>query len=282
MRKDKIMTEEESNIIITNIFDEKDTFLIGRIGIGGESATSAIVMSGQLPDDRVKFWLYNTAGFYGPPDFYRFAKLYADACRNEDYHAYWGFPGFVEIEDYLVPEETTLIHPSALESFRFDNPWTKKLSGKKVLIVHPFKTTIDQQIQKRDKIWKNQNILPEAEYITYQSVQSLGGRGPHRDWYESFERMCDDISKIDFDYALMACGAYGMPLANFVKTNLKKGAIYVGGGLQLYFGINGNRWSQDSVILPSINDHWVRHKPTQNDSPDFNHYVPERPGGDYW
>ena len=57
--------------------------------------------------------------------------------------------------------------------------------------------------------------------------------------------MCDEISKIDFDIALLGCGGYGLPLCNFIKEKLNKSAIYVGGGLQLLFGVMGSRWDND-------------------------------------
>ena len=54
--------------------------------------------------------------------------------------------------------------------------------------------------------------------------------------------MCRDISELDFDIALVGCGGYGLPICNYILKNLKKSAIYVGGGLQLLFGIMGKRW----------------------------------------
>jgi hypothetical protein len=54
--------------------------------------------------------------------------------------------------------------------------------------------------------------------------------------------MCKDIEKIDFDIALLGCGGYGLPLCNFIKSKLNKSAIYIGGGLQLLFGVMGERW----------------------------------------
>ena len=57
----------------------------------------------------------------------------------------------------------------------------------------------------------------------------------------TFEMMCDDISKIDFDVALLGCGGYGLPLCNYIRHTLGKSAIYVGGGLQLLFGVMGSR-----------------------------------------
>lgn len=88
--------------------------------------------------------------------------MYSDGCKNSDIHAYWNFQGFVELEDFLVPIDKPLIDPSALESFRFENPWTEGLKGKKVLVINPFKTQIDSQLSIKDKIWTNQNVLPDG------------------------------------------------------------------------------------------------------------------------
>ena len=54
--------------------------------------------------------------------------------------------------------------------------------------------------------------------------------------------MCEEISKIDFDVALLGCGGYGLLISNYIYTNLNKSVIYIGGGLQLLFGIMGKRW----------------------------------------
>ena len=181
------------------------------------------------------------------------------------------------MEDFLVPEDKMLIDPSALESFRFDSPWTKELKGKKILIISPFKSTIDEQLRVKDKIWENKDVLPDATYITYESIQSIGGKGPHKDWYESFDKMCKDISNIDFDVALLGCGSYGLPLSGFIKSKLGKSAIYIGGGLQLYFGIKGKRWDSSPDITKFYNEYWTR--PSQNETPQSGQMVE---GGCYW
>ena len=54
--------------------------------------------------------------------------------------------------------------------------------------------------------------------------------------------MCNDISKLDFDIALVSCGGYGAPLSYYIKKELNKSVIYVGGGIQLLFGVMGKRW----------------------------------------
>ena len=277
MRVEKRLPPEESNNSILDLIKTNKNFQITRVGLGGETAVSSLVLSGIQPNHQVLNWFFVNAGFYGSNDLLTYSNLYKEACDNSDLHAYWNFPGFIEMEDFLVPDNKKLIDPGSLESFRFDKPWTKALEGKKVLIISPFKETIDNQIKLKNKIWKNQDILPDATYITYQSVQSIGGVGPHKDWYDSFNIMCRDISEIEFDVALLGCGSYGLPLSNFIKMNLKKSSVYIGGGLQLYFGIKGKRWDSSDDIIKHYNDFWVR--PNSHEIPQFGNLVE---GGCYW
>lgn len=277
MRVEKRLSAEDSNLSIENLIKTNSNFFVTRVGLGGETAVSALVLNGQIPNQQVLSWFFVNAGFYGSNDFLTYSKLYKEACNNSDLHAYWNFEGFVEMEDFLVPRDKILLEPGALESFRFETPWSKEFECKKILIISPFKSTIDNQLLSRNKIWKNKDILPEAKYITYKSVQSIGGKGPHKDWYESYQMMCDDISKIDFDIALLGCGSYGMPLGNYIKGELKKSAIYVGGGLQLYFGIKGKRWDNSPDITKFYNEYWTR--PSQEETPELGKYVE---GGCYW
>jgi len=57
---------------------------------------------------------------------------------------------------------------------------------------------------------------------------------------------------IFFDVALVAGGAYGMFLANYIKERGKQ-AIHVAGALQLLFGIKGTRWGEREFM----NEYWV-------------------------
>jgi len=277
MRVDKRFNSQESNDAIANLVKENKSFLISRVGLGGETAISALVLANQQIPQHVYNWFYINAGFYGSKNLITYAKYYKSACESCDLHAYWNFQGFIEMEDFLVPEDKTLIDVSALESFRFDNPWTEHLKGKKILIINPFKETIDKQLLVKDKIWENKNILPDAEYITYKSVQSIGGQGPDKDWYESYDKMCKDISEIDFDVALLGCGSYGLPLCDFIKNKLNKSTVYIGGGLQLYFGIKGKRWEGSEDITKFYNEYWVR--PNTEETPATSTMVE---GGCYW
>ena len=55
------------------------------------------------------------------------------------------------------------------------------------------------------------------------------------------------IDKEDFDICLIGAGAYGFPLAAYVKRKGKK-AVHLGGALQLLFGIKGSRWEDPNHL----------------------------------
>jgi hypothetical protein len=167
-----------------------------------------------------------------------------------------------------------------LYPFFVENPWTRILRGKRVLVVHPFEDTIRQQYERREHLFENPNVLPEFELITIKAVQSAAGlRPPFKDWFEALKFMEDQISNTEFDICLLGCGAYGMPLAAYVRRIGKK-AVHLGGGLQLLFGIKGKRWDNPSYGIeeykqyPGLmqkpysslyNEHWIR--PLESDTP---------------
>ena len=117
----------------------------------------------------------------------------------------------------------------------------------------------------------------EFNLITYKSVQSIGDLNPHGSWVESLNVMKNDISNIDFDIALLGCSTYGLPLVDFIKRHLNKSAIYVGGAIQILFGIKGKRWETHDEISLFFNEHWVR--PFDNERV-RNYKILE--GGCYW
>ena len=155
------------------------------------------------------------------------------------------------------------------------NIW--QIIGLKVLVINPFSESIEKQYKNREHIWKNDKVLPEFNLLTYKNIQSIGDNGPHSSWLESLEVMKKDIADIDFDIALLGCGGYGMPLASFIKNDLNKPSIYVGGGLQILFGIKGDRWDNHEDVSTFYNSYWVR--PLQTEKPIAANSVE---GGCYW
>ena len=46
---------------------------------------------------------------------------------------------------------------------------------------------------------------------------------------------------------------------------MDKSVIYIGGALQLFFGVIGKRWFTNKGIMKLVNDEWIR--PLQEDKP---------------
>ena len=167
-----------------------------------------------------------------------------------------------------------------LEPFFSKNPWTKALEGKKVLVIHPFKDSIEQQYKKKNLLFSN-NLLPNFELITLKAVQSVANETTHyKDWFEALEYMKNEMNKVNFDIALIGCGAYGLHLAAHAKKIGKKG-FHIGGVLQIIFGIIGTRYENPNqsggVYLKLFNKNWIR--PSKDETPKDAHLVEKNT---YW
>ena len=165
--------------------------------------------------------------------------------------------------------------------FLWKNPWTKYLKGKKVLVVHPFVDSIRYQYENnRCKLFDDPDVLPEfAELHTIKAVQTIADQEDSRfeTWFDALQYMKDEISKIDFDIALIGCGAYGMCLAAHVKR-MGKQAVHLAGWTQMLFGVYGERWIKDQPQYAKfINENWIR--PLESEKPKGADKVE---GGCYW
>lgn len=159
-----------------------------------------------------------------------------------------------------------------LEPYRWPNPWTRALRGKKVLIIHPFVHSIKYQYENnRERIFENPDCLPEFELKLLRAIQdkkiSDDPYDQYDTWFDAYAFLCSEVDKIDFDIAILGCGSYGMPLANYIK-NMGKQAIHVGGGVQFMFGIKNRRADvdEDSAVRNMYNDYWIRTLPEDTPS----------------
>ncbi len=208
------------------------------------------------------------AGFFPPTikNFEHFCELLLEDIPQLDVLGSW-LTGESNVNNYLIA--THRVHLRLLEPFWSENPWTKALSGKKILVVHPFAETIVHQYVNRIHLFKNSTILPTfASLHVIQAVQPEAGIDRFIDWFEALEYMKREIDKSDYDICLIGCGAYGFHLAAHVKRSGKK-AVHLGGALQLLFGIKGKRWEDPNYGVKEwgisvgsysnlMNEHWVR------------------------
>lgn len=214
---------------------------------------------------------------YGKEMALRFSEISEEAAKSVDLLGWWS----TYMQDYLAleicNENVMLTRLGNLEPYYSDNPWTDSLKGKKVLVIHPFKESIEAQYKKRELLFDNPNMLPEFELTVLKAIQTIAGEEDDRfaDWEEALNYMFDEAMKIDFDVAILGCGAYGMPLAAKIKQ-AGKIAIHLGGATQLLFGIKGRRWDE-GLGKELYNQHWIR--PSTEEVPNGFKKVE---GGCYW
>lgn len=163
-------------------------------------------------------------------------------------------------EPYLIRQfakDAKLCNIQDIEPFWYENPWTSALKGKKVLVINPFDESIQMQYKKRELLFKDKDMLPEFELHTLKSVMVLT---PEDNIYGTIIDVVNDTYEkamaIDFDIAILGCGQVGMLLAGMFKRQGKQ-AIYMGGALQLMFGIRGKRWDNKEEYAELFNEHWI-------------------------
>lgn len=205
----------------------------------------------------------NNAGFFSISDknLRRFSELMIQDMSSVDILASW-----LQDESRFEKELSNVykIWLEYLNPYWSENPWSRALEGKKVLVVHPFVDSIQKQYKKRAFLHKHPQTLPDFDLKTIKAVQGIGGvcNEGFKDWFDAFEYMKAEINKSNYDICILGCGAYGFPLAAHVKRMGKK-AIHMGGATQMLFGIKGKRWEDEYGEF--MNEHWIR--PSKEETP---------------
>lgn len=282
----KLLSIEKTNELISDAIEKGQPYWVGRFG-GTEMNMIYEFLKHDIIteyDNRVDATdkLCELSGFFpNNPEFgSRFVKMMLDCCKDIDLQAAWGRYMADYIYDKFQPN-TKLTRLDRIEPWNLYKskgnvkPWSSKLAGKKVLVIHPFADSIEEQYSKNrcnifSKIYESDDILPEFELKTLKSVQTLAGETDKRfsNWFEALDWMVSECTKIDFDVAIIGCGAYGFPLAARIKE-MGKIAIHLGGATQLLFGIRGRRWEKEYIYrdfrktIP--NEYWVR--PSNDEKP---------------
>jgi hypothetical protein len=126
-------------------------------------------------------------------------------------------------------------------------------------------------------LFGGKEVLPDLDLLTMPAVQSIAGQNPgFPDWFAALDSMRTRIAQTQFDVAIIGAGAYGLPLAAFVKQ-LGKQAIHLGGSTQVLFGIRGRRWDDRPEVNRFYNNYWVR--PSSAETPQRSDTVEQ---GCYW
>ena len=188
----------------------------------------------------------------------RFAECYRSALANLDILAFWPTEFQAALVRDLAPRPI-LVERLALEPFLWPDPWSEGLSGKKVLVVHPFKESILHQYNhNRSKLFEDPRVLPEFDLQVIRAPQCAGGQlDGFSSWFQAFEYLKSVVLASKFDVAIVGCGAFGLPLTSAIKRSGRK-ALHLAGATQLLFGVTGKRWLQHAFYKPFFNEYWCR------------------------
>ncbi len=280
----KRLTLQEGNDYIAKLLESPEPCMVARYG-STELGTVKWLLAQRYGivkefSEGAMHSITNNAGFF-PKDqklVRDFGELMMELSAELDLLGvfYW------HMEEHIIKNyapQATIVRARALEPWYVDNPWSKVLAGKKVLVIHPFEETIKSQFEKREKLFPGTDILPEFELKTIKAVQTIAGEKDSRfeTWFNALEYMYSEAMKIDFDVAIIGCGAYGFPLAAKLKQSGKK-AVHMAGATQYLFGIKSKRSDNSNhVVAKFINDEWVR--PSEAETPKNFKKVE---GGCYW
>jgi len=210
-------------------------------------------------------YLASPAGFFpadDPKSVERFYELYSEAARQIDLLGSWR-----NGEANYLPQKPAITRLGNLEPFFAENPWTSELQGKRVLVIHPFSTSIQKQYLKRRELFSHPEFLPDFDLITLKTPYTFNGPGiaslpREQDWFEVLGAICRQVETLSFDVAIIGAGAYGLPLGEFAKR-LGSTAIHLGGATQLLFGIWGKRWDSYPTHQNLRNANWARPLPSE-------------------
>ena len=273
---------------IDNRLKNGKNFIIPRVsGIENNTAVFQNVITNNLHPEttslkqyiqKVLYAMKNNAGIRltNNDSITQYSKLYLSAFQYCDMYGSWEPQGnyikhISQSHSYILNKykEKQPFWALTFDIFHyiFSNPWTQSLHGKRILIISPFIESIQEQIPKRKNIYQGIDLFPDCEFVFLKPPQTQADE-PSRDFYiefDFFKQRVDELLNF-FDVALVSCGGYANPICAHIYLK-GKSAIYIGGVLQMYFGILGNRWLKERPDIVKLyhNEHWKR--PKDNEKP---------------
>lgn len=249
------------------ILNHKDKFFIGRLS-GNEPNLCGKILSNQPANEHLLHEMLHGAGikFTSIESLKTYVKQYHQACNHCDILGIWSGNMYSQAKPYydllekMYPNKLRIC-AQALEPFYYMEHnhycFDKVFENKKVLIISSHQKTIEQQLHKKTHI--KPIFHDSSQFHIYKPPQQNAGNCDGKPWTFHMDIMKKELSELkqtfDFDIALVSCGGFGMIICDYIYEQLNSSVLYVGGGLQLYFGIMGNRWRHNPNI--KTNDQWT-------------------------
>ena len=234
-------------------------------------------------------WLYSTSGYYDKSvkgnnfnfdvtamntNYFKFINHLEEAVGNCDVTQIFVHEG--TIMNLLNMYKNDFIQKYNIKNLTILNgtEFQDRISGifnmmnhKKVLVISSFDGLIKQQFESGNlyKIYENFPSVVKLETIKFPYC--FHNNGPHENYFQTLNAIFEEIKQIDFDIAILGCGAYGHMLCHKIDKELNKDAIYVGGSIQTLFGIISSREKEHGKI--KYNDYWISDIPLEYRPPNY-------------
>lgn len=228
-------------------------------------------------------WLYSTSGYYDKSvkgeyfnfdvkalnknyfEFIKHLELSVGNCEITQFFVHEGL-----VMNLLLTYKNNFIKKYNINNFTILNGTEfqdrindifKMMNNKKVLVISSFDGLIKKQFESGNlnKIYVMYPNIIKLETIKFPYC--FHNNGPHQNYFETLETIFSEIKNIDFDIAILGCGAYGHMLCHKIDSELKKDAIYVGGSIQTLFGIISSREKEHGKI--KYNNYWITEIPDE-------------------
>lgn len=273
----------DGNNFISHYLKNNKPFAAGKIGI---TELNILYCFYQLKNNlslipHLKHEVEDIAGLYPytEQNVINFAEKLLSLLPNIDLIPVWNkvIPQF---EMYILDNfcknsyRTTL---EQLEPYFDNNPWTKYLENKKVLVFSPFADSIDKNFNNLEKIWSGK-IKNNFELKTYKYPFALKitNENIYCNSNEIYKHYLNILENETFDVGIFGTG-YTSLLFTLRCKQLGKAGIHLGGSTQILFGIKGRRWKEIDRFKNVFNDYWT--EPLEHEKPLKLNTVE---GGCYW
>lgn len=200
------------------------------------------------------------AGFFGnKEEFKKWKSDYTKALMNADCNLkVISCSSFFVTDD--IQTQLNLFIPTLpyIEDLGFWISLINNLKTSKIGFVSYFKKDIEKQLLKINAI-HTKNVLSSDfdQWRIIKSENTIEGNEPKdKTFFEVYDDLLQRCLDEDRDIYFISCGCYGLLLCNDLKKKGKQ-AIYIGGFLQLLFGIMGKRWIDKPIITKHINKNWI-------------------------
>jgi len=219
----------------------------------------------------------------------KYSNMYLRAFENCDIYGGWEawghyIPHILQSHNFItttfLTKQSFWVFAMDIYHYIYSRPFTTALRGRRILIVSPFEESIRSKLEIRNKLYDGVDLFPNCSFVFIKPPMT-NGDNPSDEFDVELSRFYTRLDKLKekYDVALLSCGGYANPIANYIYENHGASAIYVGGVLQMYFGIYGGRWLKEraDVLKLFMNNNWSR--PSEEEKPVNSSSIE---GGCYW